>query len=309
MSRTVSDEILRHLYFLYGQPDERTFSRPVSQALGLPHDQFREQCVELAAEELVTVPGQERGELGFRIAITAEGIRTAEVRGLIDMDEVDRRRAAFDQLLHHMMDTWKASSFRNLGTEEVIDAGGGDPTARRAFLDLKDQGLIHEPTAINGRWGISDAGRRLYLEKKRREARAERAKSMPPIAAHGYKYDVAISFAGEQRIWARELADELISYGARVFYDEYEEDLWGDNLPERFHDAFSNGARYCVIFVSREYASKQWTRFELRSAIQRSIKQIGKAYILPIQVHDIELPGLHTTSGHVEIGLGIHNIA
>ena len=36
------------------------------------------------------------------------------------------------------------------------------------------------------------------------------------------KYDVALSFAGEDRLHAKELAQLLKSGGYRVFYDDYE---------------------------------------------------------------------------------------
>ena len=42
------------------------------------------------------------------------------------------------------------------------------------------------------------------------------------------KYDVALSFAGEDRLHAKELARLLKSGGYRVFYDDYEKPrLWG----------------------------------------------------------------------------------
>jgi hypothetical protein len=46
---------------------------------------------------------------------------------------------------------------------------------------------------------------------------------------HNYEYDVALSFAGEQRDYVREVAKVLAEeYGLKVFFDEFEEDkLWG----------------------------------------------------------------------------------
>ncbi len=46
-----------------------------------------------------------------------------------------------------------------------------------------------------------------------------------------YQYDVALSFAGEQRRYVDETAAELVRLGIRVFYDDYEKaDLWGKDL-------------------------------------------------------------------------------
>ena len=46
-----------------------------------------------------------------------------------------------------------------------------------------------------------------------------------------YEYDVALSYAGEDRAPAATLANILKSRGAKVFYDQYEKPiLWGKDL-------------------------------------------------------------------------------
>jgi len=46
-----------------------------------------------------------------------------------------------------------------------------------------------------------------------------------------YDYDVALSFAGEDREYVEIVADILHELGVKVFYDKYEEaDLWGRDL-------------------------------------------------------------------------------
>ena len=45
------------------------------------------------------------------------------------------------------------------------------------------------------------------------------------------QYDVALSFAGEQRAYVRQVAELLRRSNVSVFYDEFEEaKLWGKNL-------------------------------------------------------------------------------
>ena len=52
-----------------------------------------------------------------------------------------------------------------------------------------------------------------------------------PDSIKQYSYDVALSFAGEDRIYAEALAGALRHHGIRVFYDKYEKDtLWGKDL-------------------------------------------------------------------------------
>ena len=86
------------------------------------------------------------------------------------------------------------------------------------------------------------------------------------MQAH-YDYDIALSYAGEDRHRAKELAFALKRRGARVFYDKDEAArLWGENLFTHLTDVYQNRARYCVALLSKHYAEKPWTRRELAAA-------------------------------------------
>jgi hypothetical protein len=61
--------------------------------------------------------------------------------------------------------------------------------------------------------------------------------------------------------------------GFAVLYDDfYPAQLWGKNLYEFFHEIYSKRARYCVMFVSREYAARVWTNHERQSAQERMLR-------------------------------------
>jgi hypothetical protein len=80
----------------------------------------------------------------------------------------------------------------------------------------------------------------------------------------GYEFDVALSFAGEDRAYAELLARMLRDCGVRVFYDEYlQSTLWGKNLYQHLQMIYKDKARYCVVFVSENYIKKNWTKHEL----------------------------------------------
>jgi|GEM_PF-4807513 len=122
-----------------------------------------------------------------------------------------------------------------------------------------------------------------------------------PRVVDKYDYDIALSFAGEDRRDVSDLASRLLNAGVRVFYDEYEKaNLWGKDLVQHLDDVYRNKARYCAIFVSEHYASKIWTNHELKSALARSIAQ-NDEYILPIRLDSTELPGLRPTVGYVSL--------
>jgi hypothetical protein len=117
-----------------------------------------------------------------------------------------------------------------------------------------------------------------------------------------YQYDVAISFAGSERSLAEELAKRLKDAGRSVFYDRfYPEQLWGKDLPATFDRIYRKDSRFCVIFVSRDYAEREWTYLERRSAVARAVVERGREYILPIEVEPVELDGIPPTIGYLNL--------
>ena len=116
-----------------------------------------------------------------------------------------------------------------------------------------------------------------------------------------YEYDVALSFAGEDRQKARELADLLESGRYHVFYDEYEQaTLWGKNIYEHLSSVYKDKARYCVMFLSQHYAQKLWPNHERQNAQARAFEE-NKEYILPIRIDDTDIPGFLSTVGYLDL--------
>jgi hypothetical protein len=116
-----------------------------------------------------------------------------------------------------------------------------------------------------------------------------------------YRYDVAISFAGEQRSEAEQLARCLQSNQVSVFYDEFEgPELWGKDLFEHLSSVYSEQARYCIIFASRHYAEKVWTTHERKFAQERALTEKGNEYILPVRFDDTAIPGVPSTMGYLD---------
>lgn len=114
-----------------------------------------------------------------------------------------------------------------------------------------------------------------------------------------YDYDVALSFAGEDRIHAKALAQALFRRRVKVFYDKYEKNtLWGKDLYTHLSDLYQNKARYCVMFFSRHYVAKVWTKHELKSAQARALSE-SKEYILPIRLDNTEIPGVLKTTAYL----------
>ena len=107
-----------------------------------------------------------------------------------------------------------------------------------------------------------------------------------------HKYDVVLSFAGEQRAYVKEVADELKRVGLEVFNaDDERTELWGKDLPSYLWKVFEKEGRYCVLFISAESVEKQFPKHERRSALTRALREESE-YVLPARFDDTEIPQL-----------------
>ncbi len=115
-----------------------------------------------------------------------------------------------------------------------------------------------------------------------------------------FQFDVALSFAGEDRAYVHEVAALLRQAGIHVFYDEFlAADLWGSDLYTLLDDVYRKKARFVVAFVSKYYVNKPWTRHERQSAQARALLAPAP-YFLPVRLDDSELPGLRPTIAYVD---------
>lgn len=116
----------------------------------------------------------------------------------------------------------------------------------------------------------------------------------------GRKYDVALSFAGEDREYVEAVAARLVEEGISVFYDKYETvELWGKDLADHLTTVYSRDSHFVVLFVSRNYADKAWPNHERRSALSRSFRG-EEGRVLPVRFDDTEVPGLVSTIAYLD---------
>ena len=113
-----------------------------------------------------------------------------------------------------------------------------------------------------------------------------------PGGGQGWRWDVALSFAGAQRDYVEQVARALKARGVRCFYDADEQiELWGKYLAEELPAIYGEQAAAVVVFVSAEYAARDWTRLERRAALDRAVRE-RREYVLPARFDDTPLPGL-----------------
>lgn len=140
--------------------------------------------------------------------------------------------------------------------------------------------------------------RRFSLQPSPHQVTYTAAVNTPTTAS--FDFDVALSYAGEDRAYVEQVAALLRERGIQVFYDQYmESELWGNDLYVVLDEVYRRRARFTISFISVHYVSKPWTRHERRSAQARALTE-DDPYFLPVRLDDSVLPGLPPTIGYVD---------
>ena len=206
-----------------------------------------------------------------------------------------------------------------------INLSGADSADQQAIGSicgqLGDAGLIHWKPLLGGQEGfvigmgkITGLGVDVYEGTRSSPITIapELAPTMNPAISDGKpvpsiqhsgktEYDIALSFAGEDREYVEKVANSLKSRNVNVFYDKFEEaNLWGKDLYTYLIDIYQNKARYTVIFASKVYGEKLWTKHERQAAQARAFKD-AEEYILPARFDDTEIPGILSTTGYISL--------
>jgi hypothetical protein len=115
------------------------------------------------------------------------------------------------------------------------------------------------------------------------------------------QFEIALSFAGEDRPYVDQVANLLRNSGVKVFYDLFEESsLWGKNLYDYLSDVYQNKALYTIMFISKDYAGKLWPTHE-RQSMQARAFQEHQEYVLPARFDDTPIPGVLPTVAYISL--------
>ena len=119
--------------------------------------------------------------------------------------------------------------------------------------------------------------------------------------SRNFEFDIALSFAGENRSYVDQVANLLRDKGVTVFYDVFEEaNLWGKNLYEYLTEIYKDKALFTIMFISEHYKCKLWTNHE-RQAMQARAFQENQEYILPARFDDTQIPGILPTIAYISL--------
>lgn len=119
-------------------------------------------------------------------------------------------------------------------------------------------------------------------------------------------YDFALSYASEDREYAQQIASGLLQAKQRVFFDHHDRPrLLGRELDQELDTIFSKRSTFCVVFASKHYAAKEWTRKELAAALKDRTR---RDHIIPIQLDDTKLGQLSSNVAYVPAGTPVNEI-
>lgn len=105
-------------------------------------------------------------------------------------------------------------------------------------------------------------------------------------------YDIALSFAGEDRQYAEHLRDSLEDRGHAVYYDLTEQhQLLAENIADILGPIYSSGCRYVVAVLGAMYGRKRWTLFEASHYKDR----LDRGEVIPIWSRNVEPVPFDTT--------------
>ncbi|MBE9569659.1 MAG: TIR domain-containing protein [Proteobacteria bacterium] len=124
-----------------------------------------------------------------------------------------------------------------------------------------------------------------------------------------YTYEVALSFTGEDRRFAEAVAKGLRDAGIKVFYDDfYADELWGQDLSVKLREAYHDASEFCIMIISEHYVDKMWPSHERQQAIERMIRERGKAYVLPVRLDGFngDVPGLSGAISYLAVSSSDH---
>lgn len=227
----------------------------------------------------------------------------AELRGTLLKGFYDRR---------HNANGWVPTS--------DIDAGGADRQVVSGVCgQLKDAGLIHwEPLTgeqegiVIGMAKITATGVDVIEGAKPSPIAIGtiglQSSTLQPTSGAKQttkdelvEYDVALSFAGEDRDYVDKVAHLLRDQNIKVFYDLFEEtSLWGRDLYAYLTDVYQKHAKFTVMFISASYGKKLWTNHERKAAQARAFSE-AQEYILPARFDNTEIPGILPTTGYLSL--------
>jgi len=116
-----------------------------------------------------------------------------------------------------------------------------------------------------------------------------------------FKFDFAISYAGEEVGVAKDLFQLLRNKRAKVFFAKNEKVyLLGKSLKSELSNIFGPSTRFVIPIISKHYVQKDWTKFEFCISKMEKRKR-DYEFILPIRLDNVTLEGLEGDTFYIDL--------
>ena len=273
----------------------------------------RSACVEADVMWTVTEPRQVSIDLAVVRPLVAQQYDGRYIPKIVGLTQGRRgRRSAHDIYFKFIERAASSAGFR-ISYDELRAAvvGTADPAMKgrvesafyRAIKSLpaviEQNGLDETLTYEHRTLTIDDPAFRFYLD----HLDLSRVRSEVIVRRAGYEYDVAVSFAGNDRPVVERLVEVLQDHNLRVFYDfEQQADLWGKDLRRELAHLYGQRAQFMIVCLSDDYPERDWTTFEYEIGRDAASKRT-EDYLLPLIVGANRPPitGLPTTVGFISL--------
>lgn len=198
--------------------------------------------------------------------------------------------------------TYKELDAAVVGTADPAIKGRVRSAFRRAIDSLpaviEESGLDETLTYEHRTLRIDDPAFRFYLDHL----------DLTPISSEvvprrsRYKYDVAVSFAGNDRSVVEKFVEMLEERDLKVFYDfNQQAELWGKDLRRGLARIYGEQAQFMIICLSDDYPERDWTTFEYEVGRNAASKRT-EDYLLPLIVGNRPpITGLPATFGFLSL--------
>ncbi|PKK84891.1 MAG: hypothetical protein CVT49_01680 [candidate division Zixibacteria bacterium HGW-Zixibacteria-1] len=116
-----------------------------------------------------------------------------------------------------------------------------------------------------------------------------------------FKFDFAISYAGEDVGLVRDICKLLLDNGAKIYFDRSNKPfLVGKKLSSETTQIYGPLSCFCVPIISKHYVNKYWTKREYVSALKEEETRKSE-FILPILLDDVNFDQLAIDKIYIDL--------
>ncbi len=116
-----------------------------------------------------------------------------------------------------------------------------------------------------------------------------------------FRFDIAISYAGEEEGIAEDLFKLLQDKKVNVFFAKDEQSyLLGKPQKQEYKFIFATDTKFVVPIISKNYVHKDWPKYEFKIAKEEDHKRYVD-FILPIRIDDNILEGLKEDISYIDL--------